>query len=146
MTDITLSKITLIPRITQEELQRRYNSIRFVGEFYNEGESGPTHLRWLEKREQYANGNPGDVGFWMIGDGPEGAATDLELIGVFPTRHPVKGGDFDEFSPSMGEYLAQIPAEILEEVAAIEFENHSRENLVIDGDTHLVMTKFYRRK
>lgn len=123
-----------LPQISAQELARRHESIRFVGKYLvKAGRNTSGTLRYLETR-------PPEDGFWDIRSTEP--ANDLEPLATITTRHPVrwKTGMFD---PTIGEYLSQIPEELVEQVAAV---GYGSDNLLKDGDFHMISTHLYKYK
>ena len=118
--------------LDRAEIERRATRIRMIGAFWVRNQDGPALLYYLESR-------PLGHGFWMISADRE--ARDLEYFATIITRHAIRGdGSFD---PTREGYYTQIPAELLDEVAAIE---HDDLNVIVVDDAHQAQTRLYRNR
>lgn len=131
---MTTTATATAPSLVPAELQAHIDRIRMVQRFFTEGESGPTHLRYLERR-------PLDWGFWLVKY--EEIAEDLEPLCTIPTLHLVRGNSHGWFQPTYNEYYAQIPMEFIHEIVAIEYNTPE---FKVMGDMQEAQTTFYKRK
>lgn len=116
-------------KLPPKEFERRFKKIRFVGLARIHADE-PVRLFYLEKR-------PVDYGLWL--KKPEEPAFDLKLVATIETHHYyfTEGPD-----PSIGEYLSQIPQELVDKIDVVEV---SKGRFANTGASWKLETRLYKK-